>query len=56
MTIVVGTGGAKSRFLKRNWPITEGLTGGTTKQEGTKDRLEPVDEDLTTNDSKKGLY
>ena len=38
--VVVGTGGVGTRFLSKNYPITEGLTAGTTKQEGTKERLE----------------
>ena len=29
--VVVGTGTAGSRFLNKDWPITEGLTLGTTK-------------------------
>ena len=29
--------------LKRDWPVTEGLTAGTTKQEGTKKHLEADD-------------
>ena len=29
--VTVGTGTAGTRFLKTNWPITEGLTAGTTK-------------------------
>jgi len=39
-TIVVGTGGISSRFLKKDWPITEGLIGGTTKTHGRKVSLE----------------
>ena len=37
--VVVGTGKAGSRFLKRNYPITEGLTAGTEKQEGRIENL-----------------
>lgn len=29
--VEVGTGGSKTRFVKTNWPVTEGLTAGTTK-------------------------
>jgi hypothetical protein len=32
--VIVGTGTASSRFLKRNYPNVEGLIAGTTKQEG----------------------
>lgn len=48
--VVVGTGGAKSRFLKRDWPITEGLTAGTTKQEGTEFKLKAENSNLTERD------
>lgn len=48
--VVVGTGTGKSRFLKRNWPITEGLIAGTTKQEGTQSNLIPENSNLTSRD------
>ena len=32
--VTVGTGTSGTRFLKRDWPIEEGLVAGTTKQEG----------------------
>ena len=35
----VGTGGSKSRFIKRAWPNEEGLTAGTQKQEGRTSNL-----------------
>jgi len=44
--VVVGTGKSGSRFLKRNWPITEGLTAGTTKQEGTTLTLIPENSNI----------
>lgn len=31
MTVRVGTGTSGTRFLNTEWPITEGLTLGTTK-------------------------
>lgn len=37
--VVVGTGGVGSRFLKRNWPNTDGLVAGTTTQEGHEEHL-----------------
>lgn len=37
---------AGGKELKRNWPITEGLIAGTTKQEGTEMKLKPEEEDL----------
>ena len=39
-TIEVGTGGISSRFIKTDWPIEEGLEGGTTKTSGRKFELE----------------
>jgi hypothetical protein len=48
--VVVGTGTGKSRFLKRDWPITEGLTAGTTKQEGTEMVLVAENSNLTERD------
>ena len=39
--VVVGTGGIGTRFLSKRYPVTDGLTAGTTKQEGHKERLEP---------------
>lgn len=27
----VGTGGVRTRFIKSDWPFTEGLVAGTTK-------------------------
>jgi hypothetical protein len=53
--VVVGTGSHASRFIKRNWPITEGLDAGTTKQEGTQTLLIPENSNLTEKD-KVGLY
>jgi len=38
--VTVGTGTAGSKYLKRKYPIEEGLTAGTQKQEGTKNALE----------------
>lgn len=38
--VEVGTGTSGTRFLKTDWPITEGTTAGTTKQEGKKENLE----------------
>lgn len=46
LMVVVGTGTGKSRFLKRDWPITEGLIAGTTKQEGTTLTLIPENSNI----------
>lgn len=45
--VEVGTGGSGTRFINKNYPVEEGLTAGTTKQEGTKPHLEIEDSDLT---------
>ena len=39
--VEVGTGDKSSRFLKESWPITEGLTAGTTKLDGRVTKLIP---------------
>lgn len=39
--VVVGTGQHDSKYLKRNWPITDGLTAGATSQTGHTENLIP---------------
>tara|TARA_Y100000310_G_C20557568_1_gene751366 strand:- start:37 stop:192 length:156 start_codon:yes stop_codon:yes gene_type:complete len=34
-TVSEGTGTSGTRILRKDYPITEGLTAGETKQEGT---------------------
>ena len=51
--VEVGTGTAGSRFLKKSWPITEGLIAGTTKAKRTNFRLEPT-EDSNVESSARG--
>ena len=41
--------------LRRDWPHEEGLTAGTTKQEGTKASLEPQEKSLIKKDDLVGL-
>ena len=41
MTIEVGTGTLGEKELKNDWPITEGITAGTTKQKTESPSLEP---------------
>ena len=53
--VVVGKGTAGTRFLKRDWPITEGLEAGTTKQEGTQTNLVAEEADLTEEKERKLL-
>lgn len=44
--VVVGTGTSGTRFLNTNYPVTEGLTAGTTKLSDI-DALEPTQRDST---------
>lgn len=39
--VVVGTGGVGTRFINHDYPNTDGLIAGTTKQEGHIERLIP---------------
>lgn len=41
--------------LKRNWPITSGLTAGTTKQEGRQSNLIAEEGSLVPRRKKEGL-
>lgn len=41
--------------LKRDYPHEEGLEVGTTKQEGTKDRLTPAQKSFIRDKYKEGL-
>lgn len=38
--VVVGTGGSGSKYLKRNFPVEEGLILGSTKIEGEEQLLQ----------------
>ena len=53
--VVVGSGVTGSKYLKRDYPITEGLTAGTEKQEGTRTHLVP-EESFATKNKNEGLY
>ncbi len=55
MTVEVGTGEHESRFLKRDWPIEEGLIAGSTKQEGTKTFLESEEGSIVPERTKAGI-
>ncbi len=52
--VVVGTGGAKSRIVRHDYPYDEGLELGTTKLKETDFALEP-EEDLTLKKNKELL-
>jgi len=51
--VEVGTGGIGTRFIKTNWPVTEGTTAGTTKLR-EKPNLE-AEERLTKEINRTGL-
>jgi hypothetical protein len=53
--VVVGTGKSGSRFIKTDWPITEGLTAGTTKQYTKESYLVPQEKSLISEKQKVGL-
>jgi len=53
--VTLGTGTAGTRFLNRNYPITEGLEAGTTKQEGTKTNLDVEEQNLIPERERVGL-
>jgi hypothetical protein len=52
--VIVGTGTGSSRFLKRDWPLTDGLIAGTTTQEGHIESLEYEESFILEND-KRGI-
>ena len=52
--VEVGTGKSGSRFLKRDWPVEEGLTAGTTKQTNNPS-LKPEEKSLILKKDKEGL-
>jgi hypothetical protein len=52
--VTVGTGKSGTRFIKTDWPITEGLIAGTTKLP-EKSHLEAEEKDLTPEKDRVGL-
>ncbi len=50
--VEVGTGKSGTRFLSKRYPVTSGLTAGTTKQEGRQSNLVPETSKLMTKDLK----
>ena len=53
--IIVGTASSGEKEIKTSWPVTEGLTAGTTKQIGKKIRLEPEEGSLLRKSQTIGL-
>ena len=49
-----GPDGVKQKAVKRRWPVTKGLSGGTNTQEGRTTNLVPR-KSLVSEREKKGL-
>jgi len=52
--VTVGTGKSGTRFIKTDWPITEGLTAGTTKL-AEQANLIPEEKSLISKKEKVGI-
>lgn len=52
--VVVGTGTHGTRFLDKDWPITDGLIAGTTSQKGHKEKLD-YEESYVRREDTKGI-
>ena len=55
MTVQEGPGGSGTRIINRKYPVTSGLTAGTTKTEGRQINLVAEEADLTKEEENKGL-
>lgn len=55
MTVQEGPGGVKTRIINKNYPVTEGLVAGTTRQPTTSPYLEAEEESLISDRRKVGL-
>jgi hypothetical protein len=55
MTIVGSTGGIGTAVIKTDYPVEEGLQGGTQKQEGRKINLVAEETSNIQEEQKKGL-
>lgn len=53
-SVTVGTGKSGTRFLSSKYPVTIGLTAGTTKQTGNKEKLE-YEQSFVSSKEKVGL-
>jgi hypothetical protein len=53
--VEVGTGTHKSKYVRRVYPITEGITAGTTKQHGRSGRLKATKGSFIPKRKKVGL-
>lgn len=55
MTIEVGTGDSRTRFVKTDWPVVEGNTLGTTKIDGQQANLVAEEGSNVLHDDRVGL-
>jgi hypothetical protein len=55
MVVVGATGGKGTRAIAKRYPVTSGLTAGTTKQEGRQKNLVPTDGSFVSRKNKIGL-
>jgi hypothetical protein len=53
--VTVGTSKVGGKYIKRDYPNEDGLTAGTTTQEGHKTRLEAQEGSTITKKDKVGL-
>ena len=54
-TVTVGTGGRGTRYIRSEYPVTEGLIAGTTKLK-KKHQLEPEEASHIPKRYKEGIY
>lgn len=55
-TVTIGTAGKGEKELRTSWPVTSGLTAGTTKQKGRQARLVPELASTVPKRNKEGFY
>ena len=55
VAISEGPDAIKQKAIKRNWPVDEGLTGGTNTQEGRVTNLVVQEKSLVSKREKVGL-
>jgi len=55
MTVKSDAATLGEKELKEDWPVTEGITAGTTKQKTESPKLEVQDDDLVQEKLKRGL-
>jgi hypothetical protein len=53
--VIVGSGSSTSRYLKTDYPFTEGLTAGTQTQTGRESNLTPQEDSKIFSKDRIGL-